>query len=258
LLGLLANRLRSSCASSSREDCGPLDGFEADAEVETPRCWVVRSEADLDAHCAGLGEKVDAGGEEVAGKSPSLVIVFDQILLGESPATSFQISNGGDQPLSVTGMTWRNRIFSVSPNVFKVPIGSAANITVGFRPTATGAIRDTLLIASNDPAGPSRMIFLIATVVDYRAKQAYPLDANTIALYHFDETEGATVNDANTNKHNGQLANAPERIAEGYFSRAVRFNGLNQYGVVPQSEDIVFDHETRSYTLECFFRTDTI
>lgn len=56
-------RLRSSCAGSATEDCGLLVGFEADAEVETPRCWVVRSEAELDAHCAGLGEKVDAGGE---------------------------------------------------------------------------------------------------------------------------------------------------------------------------------------------------
>ena len=62
--------------SSAREDVGLLDGFEADAEVETPRCWVVRFEADLDAHCAGLGKQVDTGGEYVAGKSSSLVIVF--------------------------------------------------------------------------------------------------------------------------------------------------------------------------------------
>ena len=40
------------------------------------RCWVVRVEADLDALCAGLGEQVDTGGEHVAGKSSSLVIVF--------------------------------------------------------------------------------------------------------------------------------------------------------------------------------------
>src|SRR5436190_15501171 len=35
-----------SCARSAREDVGLPVGFEADAEVETPRCWVVRSEAD--------------------------------------------------------------------------------------------------------------------------------------------------------------------------------------------------------------------
>ena len=185
-------------------------------------------------------------------------IVFDQILLGESPSTSFQISNGGDQPLSVTGMTWKNRVFSISPNTFKVPTGSAWNVQVAFRPTATGAIRDTLVIASNDPTGPARRIFISATVVDYRAKLAYPLDANTIALYHLDETTGTALNDANANKHNGQLFNAPERITGGYFSGAVRFNGLNQYATVPQSEDISFDPEARSYTFECFFRTDTI
>jgi hypothetical protein len=186
-------------------------------------------------------------------------VVFDQILLGESPSTSFQITNGGDQPLSVTGMTWKKRVFSVSPSTFKVPIGSALNIQVAFRPTATGAIRDTLIIASNDPTGPARQIILSATVVDYRAKLAYPLDDYTIALYHFDETTNvAKINDANANKHNGDLFNTPERITGGYFSGAVRLNGLNQYGIVPQSEDISFDPETQSYTFECFFRTDTI
>ena len=69
-------RLRSSCTSSTRENVGLGDGFEADAEVETARCWVVRFEADLDTRCAGLGKQVDTGGEYVAGKSSSLVIVF--------------------------------------------------------------------------------------------------------------------------------------------------------------------------------------
>ena len=186
-------------------------------------------------------------------------IVFDQILLGETPSVSFQISNGGDQPLSVTGMSWKNRAFGISPNTFKLPVGSASNIQVAFHPTATGTIKDTLIVTSNDPTGPTRSIILYATVVDYRAKQPYTLDDYTIALYHFDEAdEVATLIDANAAKHNGLLANTPSRIAGVYFDRAVRFNGTNQYGTIPQSEDIAFDMETRSYTVECFFRTDTI
>ena len=55
--------LRSSCTRSAREDVGLLDGFEADAGVETARCWVVRFEADLDAHCASFSKQVDTGGE---------------------------------------------------------------------------------------------------------------------------------------------------------------------------------------------------
>ena len=51
-------------------------GFEADAEVEVARRRVVGFEADLDALGAGLGEQVDAGGEDVAGEPSSLVIVF--------------------------------------------------------------------------------------------------------------------------------------------------------------------------------------
>jgi len=49
-------RLRSFCASSAREGVGLLDGFEADAEVEMTRCWVVRLEDDLDSLRAGLGK----------------------------------------------------------------------------------------------------------------------------------------------------------------------------------------------------------
>jgi len=41
-----------------------------------PRCRVVRFVAGLDALCAGLGEQVDVGGEDVAGKTSSLVIVL--------------------------------------------------------------------------------------------------------------------------------------------------------------------------------------
>lgn len=51
-------------------------GFEADAEVETPRCRVVKVVADLDSFGTGLGEQFDAGGEDVAGETLSLVIVL--------------------------------------------------------------------------------------------------------------------------------------------------------------------------------------
>ena len=57
------------------EDGLPV-GFEAGAEVEIPRCRVVGLVADLDARGAGLGEQVDAGGEDVAGKTSALVIVL--------------------------------------------------------------------------------------------------------------------------------------------------------------------------------------
>jgi hypothetical protein len=185
-------------------------------------------------------------------------IVFDQTLLGETPSVTFQIANGGDQPLSVTGMTWKNRVFSIGPNSFRLPVGSASNIQVAFHPTATGTLRDTLIVTSNDPTLPARSITLYATVVDYRAKQPYAVDDATIALYHIDEADGATLIDANAAKHNGLLANSPVRIAGGYFNQAVQFNGTNQYATVPQSEDISFDMDARSFTFECFFRTDTI
>ncbi len=69
-------RLRSSCARTARENVGLLDRFEADTEIEMSRCWVVRFKADLDALGAGVSKPVDAGGEDVAGKSSPLMFVF--------------------------------------------------------------------------------------------------------------------------------------------------------------------------------------
>lgn len=58
-------------------------GLEADAAVQMSRCRVVGFVADLDAGGAG-GESIDAGGEDVAGQPPALVVVFRAHRLDEA------------------------------------------------------------------------------------------------------------------------------------------------------------------------------
>jgi hypothetical protein len=69
---------------STGYDSALFDWFETGAEVERLWCWVVGLEADLDAFCACLCEKVDSSGEKVAGESSSLVVVFDAHGFGEA------------------------------------------------------------------------------------------------------------------------------------------------------------------------------
>jgi hypothetical protein len=190
-------------------------------------------------------------------------LAFEQVLNGETASTSFQIINRGDQPLGITGLSWKNRAFTIVPSKGSIPmqisIGDTGTILVSFSPSVAGTIKDTLVIVNNDPTHATYTIPILAMVVDYRGRNSYALDDYTVALYHFDETEGVTVNDANINRHNGTLMNNTGRISDGYFSRAVRLNRIDrQYISVPQSSDLSFDMQTSGYTIECFFRTDTI
>jgi hypothetical protein len=190
---------------------------------------------------------------------------FSQVLLGESASTSFQITNTGDQPLKITAVQWKRSVFTAAPTAFEIAMGGNRTVTVTFTPTAAGSIPDTLIVSSNDPSRRTVSIPIAATAVDYRSKVPYATDDYTLALYHFNETTGATVGDASGHERNGTAVNAPERV-DGFFKPAsaadlaLRFNGLTQRIDVPLTDDngLTFDPATESFSIECFFRTDTI
>ncbi len=191
---------------------------------------------------------------------------FSQILLGLSETASFQILNTGDQPLKITAIQWKRNVFSVEPRVFEIPMGGSRTVSVTFTPTAAGSQPDTLVLSCNDPSLRTKTIPIAATAVDYRAKVPYTADDHTLALYHFNETTGVTVSDASANELTGTAVNGPERV-DGYFKPssaadlALRFNGTNQLVSVPmtdQEDETVFHPASDSYSVECFFRTDTI
>ncbi|MGD1047645.1 MAG: LamG-like jellyroll fold domain-containing protein [Candidatus Krumholzibacteriaceae bacterium] len=84
---------------------------------------------------------------------------------------------------------------------------------------------------------------------------AHPLnvDANTIALWHFDEGTGNTVYDASPNHNNGTLVNGATWVT-GRFGSALHFNGQDQYVRVPDSDIL---NPTSAITIELWtYRED--
>lgn len=186
----------------------------------------------------------------------SETIQFDQTLVGESLQKAIVIQNTGDQPLVISAVQWKNPAFSIQPLSTQIPIGGSDTLIVTFTPTVKGTILDTLKVVNNDPTKANFQIPVSGIGEDYRAKEPYAVDDFTVALYHFEETSGNTITDA-TGKHNGQLNNGT-RIQEGYFSKAVHLDGKTAYLTVAHEDDLDFDYEKESFTVECFFRTDTI
>ena len=78
-----------------------------------------------------------------------------------SSGTGVQVTNNGNQPLSVTGATATDNTtgagFNVASNGCSDPVapGDNCTITVSVSPTVTGALSGVLSIASNDPASPT-------------------------------------------------------------------------------------------------------
>jgi hypothetical protein len=185
-------------------------------------------------------------------------LIFGQVLLGESQTQDLTLSNNGDQTLMVSQIQTKTRSFSVQPSSLQVPMGQNQNVRVVFLPQAAGTLADTLRISCNDPNQGTVLVRVSGTGVNYRSKIPYGVDDYTVALFHFDETTGAVATDSKNNLHNGTLTNGVARVTTGYFGGALHFDGKDDYVVVPNAEDLVFDMASKSYTIECFFRTDTI
>ncbi len=84
---------------------------------------------------------------------------------GVTTTATFTISNTGNAPLDLTGITSSNAVFTVAPATGTVAPGASLTVTVTFAPTAVGAQTGTLTIASNDPATPSVTVALTGTGV---------------------------------------------------------------------------------------------
>ena len=85
----------------------------------------------------------------------------------------------------------------------------------------------------------------------YSSNLPFTTDANTIDLWHFDETNGSTIFANVSSATNGTLINNPQFTA-GKFGNAIYFNGINQYGncniSIPSS----------NITFEFWFKTNSL
>jgi hypothetical protein len=180
---------------------------------------------------------------------------FDTVFVGSSGIAVFNLSNAGTLSLQIDSLNVSLDIFSFNPSSGNLQPNETMTVTGSFSPDTTGIFQDTLVVYSNDPDEPVLRIPIVGLGIDYRPKEPYALDAYTVALYHCDSTNPTTVADA-TGIHNGTLFGS--RVSPAYFSGGLLFNGMTDYLTIADSPALQFDMSTQSFTVECFFKTDTV
>ena len=81
----------------------------------------------------------------------------------------------------------------------------------------------------------------------------FEVDANTVALWHFDEGVGDTLHDASPYHNDGVIHNGA--WTTGKFDSALHFNGLSSYVAVPMSASL---KPTNAFTIEAWINLDTL
>lgn len=74
---------------------------------------------------------------------------FDKLLLGQSSAQAFEITNCGDIEQTFTPSLSGSHAFSIDASAFTVPAGGTASVTVTFAPTKTGSVDASLTLKSS-------------------------------------------------------------------------------------------------------------
>ena len=191
---------------------------------------------------------------------PNLSIIterldFGTIFIGSDSSRIFTLFNTGTLPLFIDSMKTNTDLFEVSPGQDTLNVDEIINVQVRFSPEAIGAVEDTLYIYSNDQDTSVYKIVLTGAGIDYRPKAPCELDQYTIALYHCDAADGNTVSDE-TGNNDGTFTGT--RIDTAYFDGGLEFNGVNHYIWMNDAAALRFNMETKSFTIECFFKTDTL
>ncbi len=186
---------------------------------------------------------------------------FATVLVGQSRTLGFSIFNGGDQDLNVEiGQAVIAEVFSLqsaSDTAFTVPRQVSHSVYVTFTPDSAGITRTgTLVLHTDDASHASVTVTLTGSSTDDAGLKQYLEDVHTSLLYHFNETSGITVDDE-TGTHDGILKNGPARVA-GLFGKGLSFDGINDWLYCAPDQGLVFDMRSASYTIEFFFKTDTV
>lgn len=79
---------------------------------------------------------------------------------------NIQITNQGYAPLSITSLTTSNSIFSVIDRTFVLQNGESETVSVTFESLTEGSFEEDLLITSNDPNNPSKVVALSANAIE--------------------------------------------------------------------------------------------
>jgi len=182
---------------------------------------------------------------------------FVQVLRDSSRTIPIVVANSGDQDLIVTEIDVIGDAFHIPPEdvAFTVPRMSTHNVPVTFIPTVLAFHQGTLIFNSNDTTQTPIIIPMEGTGVEWEGKRPYTADSHTSVLFHF--AEGDTIIDASNNMLSGTLYGA-QWTENGFFGGGLVFDGVDDYIEIGYHEGIAFDMTSESFTLECYFRTDTV
>jgi len=189
----------------------------------------------------------------------STYLDFSTVLLGQSRTLPVQVSNLGDQDLYVSDFTITNNTYSVSESSFLLNGLQKKLLYINYNPKSVGDDTGSVILYSNDPDNPSIRIRVTGSCAQGGQIDAPVLDSHTIALYRFEETSGSTVYDSTDNKNDGTIHNGALRT-NGFLEkgRGLQFDGINDYVQIPSSTVLSFDLSQQSFTIEFYFKTDTL
>ena len=87
--------------------------------------------------------------------NPTTLNFFNTSVTGGTVTRQVTITNNGNAPLTVTGITSNNAAFTVSPTMATVAGPGSTTVTVTFDPSTAGVAAGTLTFNSNDAANPA-------------------------------------------------------------------------------------------------------
>jgi hypothetical protein len=186
---------------------------------------------------------------------------FATVLVQESRIIQIWVKNQGDQDLVVRARHGVSAGFSIPDSVKAMTLSRMQTrmIPVTYRPMQADVTdRDTITVTSNDPVSATLLILLEGSSTEAKGKTEYASDSHTLALFHLNSSVDDTAYDASGRNHHGILNGDAGWVTTGFFGNAVSLNGTTDFVRVPASPEIVFDYAKQSFTIECYFRTDTL
>ena len=187
------------------------------------------------------------------------VLDFSTVLLGQARDLPVLVSNTGDQDLYISDFTLTNAAYSVADQEFTLNGLKNKLMYITYDPQTVGDDTGSVIFYTNDTDKPSIRIVVTGSCARGGSIGAPGLDSHTLALYRFEETSGSTVFDSTENKYDGQIHNGVARTT-GYLGRGrgLQFDGVNDYADIPSGSMLNFDMDQQSFTIEFYFKTDTV
>jgi len=94
-------------------------------------------------------------------------ILFDDEYLNHKDSVIIELTNTGTDQLTISNITNNTSHFYVDKTSFTIASGKSQNLAIYFKPASIGALTDSLMIESNDPANPVTKVYLSGNGISF-------------------------------------------------------------------------------------------